>query len=171
MARKKLQGEYQRGDATGLTRIYEEGTPTYGAPTYEEVQQRIAQGYQPPPKVRQRRITKKELKALRPKRPPNQWQMNLTAWNANNSGWCIPKRGTADYDKVKNFHIRRGIEVGTPPTQSRRPGIADFYDMPTPEQLTYVERPSPARPVYARGAVVEEMEKLRREVRAMRESM
>ena len=31
------------------------------------------------------------------------------AWNANNSGWCIPKKGTADYDKVKNFHIRRRL--------------------------------------------------------------
>ena len=74
-----------------------------------------------PATPKRRRMTKKERKALRTPREPNQWQKNLTNWNANNSGWCIPKKGTADYDKVKNFHIRR------------RPNLRD-EDMMSPER-------------------------------------
>lgn len=74
-----------------------------------------------PATPKRRRMTKKERKALRTPREPNQWQKNLTNWNTNNSGWCIPKKGTADYDKVKNFHIRR------------RPNLRD-EDMMSPER-------------------------------------
>ena len=111
------------------------------------------------------RRRQKKVKKIKARREPNQWQLNLTAWNAGNSGWCIPKKGTADYVKVKNFHIRRGLEVETPPTLSRRPGYADFYDVPTPQQLTYEERPRPATAEVSHEAIA----KLRADLNALKQ--
>ena len=75
----------------------------------------------------------KVRKANRTPRPPNQWQRNLKEWNAGNSGWCIPMKGTPDYEKVLHWHTRQRLVTDAPPTPSRR---AAFYDAPTPEQLT-----------------------------------
>ena len=44
-----------------------------------------------------------KTKVPKEKRPLNSWAIALKSWNeANNNGhYCIPKKGTADYDAVK----------------------------------------------------------------------
>ena len=51
------------------------------------------------------RHRQKKEKKIKVKQEPNQWQRNLTTWNTGNSGWCIPRKDTTDYEKVKNWHL------------------------------------------------------------------
>lgn len=129
----------------------------------ELAEEDLEREYRPDGMPKRRRATKTK-KADRPKRPPNQWQKNLTAWNANNSGWCIPKKGTADYNTVKNYHTRRGLEVSTPGTPSRR-AVYLSPDAPTPQRLTYEERPRPATAEVS----LDEIAKLRADLNAVRQ--
>ena len=87
-----------------------------------------------------RRRQKKEKK-IKVKREPNQWQRNLTAWNAGNSGWCIPRKDTADYEKVKNWHLRPSMAHTPSPGRDYRLDPS-YYSRstqgePTPRQLQY----------------------------------
>jgi hypothetical protein len=33
----------------------------------------------------------------------NSWQKALKLWNAGNRSWCIPKKGTPEYEEVRNI--------------------------------------------------------------------
>ena len=123
----------------------------------ELAEEDLEREYRPDGMPKRKRATKKK-KADREKQPDNQWQQNLKAWNANNSGWCIPKKGTREHDIVLNYHKRlRGVEVGTPPPADRR---ASFYHASTPEQLA---RPTTAEVSHA------EIERLRANINAIKQ--
>ena len=65
----------------------------------------------------------RKKKAVREKRPDNQWQLNLKSWNRRNSGWCIPRKGSDDYYKVKYLHEERTPKAATPDMESYIGGL------------------------------------------------
>lgn len=38
----------------------------------------------------------------RPKREPNRWIKALQSYNAGKGDWCIPRKGSEDYNKIMN---------------------------------------------------------------------
>ena len=48
----------------------------------------------------------KEKPPTKAKRPDNTWMQALREWNSNNPSWCLPKRGTKEYDEVRGIQHR-----------------------------------------------------------------
>jgi len=40
------------------------------------------------------------------KRPDNTWMQALREWNGSQSSWCLPKKGTKEYDEVRTIQHR-----------------------------------------------------------------
>ena len=51
-------------------------------------------------------------KSEKPKRKPNSWIVATQMWNKEKGGcYCVPKKGTSDYNEVKKIQNRLKLEV------------------------------------------------------------
>lgn len=61
---------------------------------------------------------------VRAKRPPNVWQQALKKWNGQSGTWCIPRKGSKQYDEVKKIAetIKRGPQraLPVPPEEEKK---------------------------------------------------
>jgi hypothetical protein len=87
----------------------------------------------------------RKKKADREKRPDNQWQKNLKAWNRGKSGWCIPKKGSADHQIVKHWHtnVRGAVDDARAHITAQTPSKS--YISPPPFRTPQSERYTPYR--------------------------
>ena len=88
----------------------------------------------------------RKKKADREKRPDNQWQKNLKAWNRGKSGWCIPKKGTADHLIVKHWHTNVHGAVDDARAHITEQTPSKSYIAPPPFRTPQSERRTPYRP-------------------------
>ena len=67
----------------------------------------------------------------------NKWMSALKEWNSKHSttgSFCIPKKGTADYDKVKELMSPPASTPAAPAKPSRQKKRATLIQQPAPAQ-------------------------------------
>ena len=91
--------------------------------------------------VKQMGGAKKPRKALadKPKRKPSSWILALKKWNEGKPKWCVPKKGTADYEEVAAIRKKMSEPEAPPITPTIR---IEEEPEPEPEQPIIPMKPS-----------------------------